>query len=65
MCEWNVKVNPDGSTDEKSLEDNILYAVRRVTTPIRRILWRVQVWNHGPDCKWGNLLAELVGGRSV
>jgi len=57
MCEWNYKVKPDG-TVEKNIEGNILYMF------FKKLLWRIRVWNHGPQCKWGNLLAQLVGGGS-
>lgn len=61
MCEWNYKVNQDGSVAEKSIEDNILFSVR---TAVQKVWWRIRFWDHGPECKIRNLFIQLLGGFS-
>lgn len=45
MCEWNYKT--DGTPKEGGrIEDNILFM------QVRRLVWHLTPWRHGPDCRW-------------
>lgn len=48
MCEWNY--NADGSPKEgrRGRRDDVLY--------LRRLVWHLTPWRHGPDCRWMRLL---------
>lgn len=52
MCEWNVKLGPDGKIAPR--ETDSLYAVAAY-------LWfKVRPWTHGDGCRWGRRLRFLA-----
>lgn len=53
MCEWDYTVD-----DGEPISGSDLMFLR-----VRRVLWRMTPWRHGPDCRWHRLfhLGEIVG----